>query len=294
MSSFTKIKNNNKEQYLINIVQKLEDKSSSDIEKTQNYNNIAKYIVEVLDNKYNRGFSMRKRKESLCFINDKLSFKIIELVTRDLEVSENKKLDEKILSVIVNVTNCNINTLNKLNNNIFMNLIFTKIDFHLKNRSFDVLDEFVGFLATINIKLNVELQEKSINKIINIFLEFNQNEHTNHYYFLHKTFIAFINSSNIPVCMNKIYENGNDIISKIKSILEKNELFTSILYKERIDEIYKLMIQAFCNFVALKPNFVKIMREENVMEIVSSQSMKKLMPNHCGFIINCLNKELPE
>ena len=94
--------------------------------------------------------------------------------------------------------------------------------------------------------------------------------------------------------MNKIYENGNDIISKIKSILEKNELFTSILYKERIDEIYKLMIQAFCNFVALKPNFVKIMREENVMEIVSSQSMKKLMPNHCEFIINCLNKELPE
>ena len=54
------------------------------------------------------------------------------------------------------------------------------------------------------------------------------------------------------------------------------------------------MIQAFCNFVALKPNFVKIMREENVMEIVSSQSMKKLMPNHCEFIINCLNKELPE
>ena len=65
MSSFTKIKNNDKEQYLINIVQKLEDKSSSDIEKTQNYNNIAKYIVEVLDSKYNRGFSMRKRKESL-------------------------------------------------------------------------------------------------------------------------------------------------------------------------------------------------------------------------------------
>jgi hypothetical protein len=294
MSSFTNRKHNNNEVYLENIVKKLENENIQNSEKIKNYEYIEKFIIEALN--YNGTFEMKIKKGDNRIINNNICIKIIKFIKRDLKLSKDKKLDEKLLIVLINISNCadNVSFVSNVTDETFLNHIFKKIDNHLENRSFIVLDEFIAFLGLINIELKPGLQEKSILKIINVFLKFNTKEHTNYYYFLHKVFVALINSSSIPVCMNKIYENGNDIISKIKNILEKNEFILMVTYKDRINEIYKLMIQTFCNFLALKPDFVKIMKQQNVDKIVSVESIKILMPDHCEFIINSLNGELPE
>jgi ribonucleotide reductase beta subunit family protein with ferritin-like domain len=276
---------------LKDIIEKLNNKNISNDEKIKIYALIGRYILDSSD--YSGGFEMQKGSDKVNLgLNTK---KIIEYIKRDLRLSKNDKLDEELLMALVNIYHCldNESYVSNVISERFMNCIFKKIEYHLKNRSFNVLDEFIAFLGLINNDSKIHLQKKSIKKIIHIFLEFNIKEHTNHYYFLHKLFLAFINASNNPVCMNEIYENGKYIISKILNILEKDEFVKAILYKDRIKEIHKLMIQTFCNFLSFKPDFVEIMKELNVHKIVSVESIYNLMPRHCEFIRNTIMDQCP-
>lgn len=279
------------EKYLKDIIEKLDNKNISNDEKIKLYALMGRYILESSD--YSGGFEMQTGSDKVNLgINTK---KIIEYIKRDLRLSKNDKLDEKLLIALVNIYHC-LDDESYISNVIskrFLNCIFKKIEYHLKNRSFNVLDDFIAFLGLINNHSKIHLQKKSIKKIIHIFFEFNIKEHTNHYYFLHKLLITLINTSSNPVCMNEIYENGKNIISKILNILEKDEFVNAILYKDRIKEIHKLMIQTFCNFLSFKPDFVEIMKELNVHKIVSVESIYILMPRHCEFIKNTIVDQCP-